>query len=104
MSSIEHDHNDPGVLLTPSEVATRLGVSRSWLYDAAKHGRIPCIRIGGQHGPLRFVAEDLQRWIDDARERWSPGRPAHPTRSTLRSRLEPAQTAAHARTRTARRR
>jgi excisionase family DNA binding protein len=62
-------------LLKPSEVAAQLGVSRSWLYDAAKTGRIPSIRLGGEEGPLRFVAEDVQRWIDDARATWTPGRP-----------------------------
>jgi excisionase family DNA binding protein len=62
-------------LLKPSEVAAQLGVSRSWLYDAAKTGRIPSIRIGGEEGPLRFVPEDVQRWIDDARAAWTPGRP-----------------------------
>ena len=67
-------------MLKPSEVAVQLGVSRSWLYDAAKTGRIPSIRIGGQEGPLRFVPEDLERWIDDARARWTPGRPAVATR------------------------
>ncbi|HWY89342.1 MAG TPA: helix-turn-helix domain-containing protein [Solirubrobacteraceae bacterium] len=30
-------------LLKPSEVATRLRVSRTWLYDAAKQGRIPSV-------------------------------------------------------------
>lgn len=68
-------------LLKPAEVAERLGVSRTWLYDAAKSGRIPSIRIGGQEGPLRFVPEDIQRWIDDARAAWVPGRPARPTRA-----------------------
>lgn len=67
-------------LLKPSELAARLGVSRSWLYDAAKAGRIPSIRIGEEEGPLRFVPEDIQRWIDDARAAWLPGRPTVPTR------------------------
>jgi hypothetical protein len=31
-------------LLKPSEVARMLGVSRAWLYDAAKDGRVPCVR------------------------------------------------------------
>jgi excisionase family DNA binding protein len=61
-------------------VAAQLGVSRTWLYDAAKTGRIPSIRIGGQDGPLRFVSEDLERWIDDARAAWHPGRSIVPTR------------------------
>jgi excisionase family DNA binding protein len=63
-------------LLTPSDVAARLRVSRTWLYDAAKNGRIPSIRIGGGEGPLRFVPEDIEEWIDEARARWTPGRRA----------------------------
>jgi excisionase family DNA binding protein len=63
-------------LLKPTDLARRLGVSRSWLYDAAKMGRIPSIRIGGEDGPLRFVSEDIDRWIDEARAAWSPGKPA----------------------------
>ncbi|MGH2879455.1 MAG: helix-turn-helix transcriptional regulator [Solirubrobacteraceae bacterium] len=65
-------------LLKPAEVAAQLGVSRTWLYEAAKTGRIPAIRIGGREGPLRFVPEDLQRWIDDARAEWVPGRHRRP--------------------------
>jgi excisionase family DNA binding protein len=67
-------------LLKPSDLARRLGVSRSWLYDAAKNGRIPSIRIGGEDGPLRFVSEDIDRWIDEARAAWSAGKPAVGTR------------------------
>ena len=66
-------------LLKPSDVATRLRVSRTWLYDAAKEGRIPSIRIGGETGPLRFVPEDIERWVNDARAAWCPGRSAQPT-------------------------
>ena len=96
--SFTNGHHAPGIeLLKPSEVAARLGVSRSWLYDAARHGRVPCIHIGGPEGPLRFVTEDLQRWIDEARNRWTPGRPALPTRSTIRGRHEPAQAVGHGR-------
>jgi excisionase family DNA binding protein len=57
----------------PTEVADRLSVSRAWVYDAAKVGRIPAIRVGGEDGPLRFVAEDLEAWLADARTRWTPG-------------------------------
>jgi predicted DNA-binding transcriptional regulator AlpA len=55
-------------LLKPSQLARRLGVSRSWLYDAAKTGRVPSIRIGGPDGPLRFIPQDIDRWIDEARK------------------------------------
>jgi excisionase family DNA binding protein len=56
-------------LLKPSEVAQRLGVSRSWLYEAAKDGRIPCLRLGSTDGPLRFSAVDLEAWLMRARGR-----------------------------------
>jgi excisionase family DNA binding protein len=59
-------------LLKPTDVTRRLGVSRSWLYAAAADGRIPAIRLGGAEGPLRFVPEDLERWIEEARAAWTP--------------------------------
>lgn len=70
---------DSPALLKPSEVAARLHVSRSWLYDAAKAGLIPHIRLpsvglDGREGPLRFVPEDLDAWIAEARANWTPGR------------------------------
>lgn len=54
-------------LLTPAAVAKRLSVSRSWLYEAAKSGAIPSIRLGGPEGPVRFVEEDLEAWLEHAR-------------------------------------
>lgn len=59
-------------LLKPTEVAQRLGVSRSWLYAAAADGRIPAVRLGDRDGPLRFVAADLEAWIDHARAACRP--------------------------------
>lgn len=68
-------------LLKPAEVARRLGVSRSWLYGAAKDGRIPSVRLGGPDGPVRFVADDLERWLEEARSAWMP---ADSSRTALR--------------------
>ena len=78
-------------LLKPAEVATRLRVSRSWLYDAAKEGRIPSIRIGGEEGPLRFHPDDIERWVNDARAAWSPGRSAQPTATVRPAQRVPAR-------------
>jgi excisionase family DNA binding protein len=63
-------------LLRPSEVVRYLGTSRSWVYDAAKRGDIPSIRLGTPDGPLRFIESDLENWIAEARARWQPGRAA----------------------------
>jgi excisionase family DNA binding protein len=59
-------------LLKPNEVAQMLAVSRAWVYEAARSGRIPSVRIGGEDGPLRFVPEDIDRWLAEARAEWSP--------------------------------
>jgi len=64
---------DDSALLRPNEVARLLSVSRAWVYDAARTGRIPSVRLGGPDGPLRFIAEDLERWLADARAAWLPG-------------------------------
>src|SRR5690349_1860326 len=63
----------------PSDVAARLGVSRTWLYDAAKDGRIPSIRLGAPDGTLRFVPGDVRDWIEAGRaaSRQPTRRPPH---------------------------
>ena len=59
-------------LLKPTDVAARLRVSRSWVYEAAKTGRIPCVRLGGPDGPLRFLPADVDQWLERARTEWLP--------------------------------
>jgi excisionase family DNA binding protein len=69
----QRDCSALGDLLKPSEVARMLGVSRTWLYDAAKDGGVPCVRLGGPEGPVRFVEHDLIVWLERARAGWRPG-------------------------------
>lgn len=59
-------------LLKPNDVAKKLAVSRAWVYEAARTGRIPSVRIGGEDGPLRFVPEDIDEWLAEARALWLP--------------------------------
>jgi excisionase family DNA binding protein len=68
-------------LIRPGDLAKDLAVSRTWVYEAANSGRIPSIRIGGEQGPLRFVPEDVDRWLEEARKAWSPGGPSIATRN-----------------------
>jgi predicted DNA-binding transcriptional regulator AlpA len=84
-------------LLKPTALAAQLGVSRAWLYQAAKTGRIPSIRIGGEDGPLRFVPEDIERWLDDARAEWVPGRSTRATQLSTDILSRGARTRPHAR-------
>lgn len=54
--------NEP--LLTPAQAAALLAVRPSWIYEAVRAGRLPCIRIG-RH--VRFLRSDLERWVDRQR-------------------------------------
>jgi excisionase family DNA binding protein len=47
-------------LLTPTQAAALLAVRTSWIYEAVRAGRLPCVRIG-RH--LRFLRSDLARWV-----------------------------------------
>lgn len=77
-------------LLRPNDVARLLSVSRAWVYDAARAGRIPSFRLGGEEGPLRFVAEDIEQWLAEARRGWLPSRNARPRTASLEQHSEDA--------------
>lgn len=54
--------NEP--LLKPQDAADLLSVRLSWVYEAVRDGRLPCIHVG-RH--VRFLRTDLEGWIDDQR-------------------------------------
>jgi excisionase family DNA binding protein len=65
-------------LLTTRQVAELLNVSRSWIYQAAKEGRIASVRLpglDGQDGPVRFRRADLEPWLGSFPD--SPGATVH---------------------------
>jgi excisionase family DNA binding protein len=47
-------------LITVKELMRLLGVSRSWVYDAAARGIIPSIRVGSM---LRFDMSAIRAWL-----------------------------------------
>lgn len=55
-------------LLDAKEVAARLGVSESWVREAARTGALPCVRLGRY---VRFDPDDVERWIETCK---TPGR------------------------------
>jgi excisionase family DNA binding protein len=72
MSDLPAENGNSVQLLRPAEVAQRLDVSTSWLYEAAKDGRIPSVRLGGPTGPLRFIEADVVAWVKGAQMAWRP--------------------------------
>ena len=55
-----HHHYLDGPLLRPEQAAALLAVKTSWIYDAVRTGRLPCLRIG-RH--IRFTRAMLEEWL-----------------------------------------
>ncbi len=49
-----------GPLLRPEQAAELLNVKTSWIYDAARTNKLPCLRIG-RH--IRFTRAMLEQWL-----------------------------------------
>lgn len=63
------DHEAVRRLLTPKEVADRIGVSERWVRDHAsrREPRIPAIVLGDRHRVIRFRAEDIETFLAEHR-------------------------------------
>ena len=67
-------------LLRPSQVCKMLSVSRTWLYEATRQGRVPSVRLG-EDGPVRYDRTELEAWLrrrggQALRRQAEPGRSA----------------------------
>jgi excisionase family DNA binding protein len=49
-----------GPLLRPEQAAELFAVKPSWIYEAVRTGRLPCLRIG-RH--IRFTQSMLEDWL-----------------------------------------
>ena len=47
-------------LLTANQIAAKLQVSKIRIYEMARTGLIPCVRMGRQ---IRFDEQAIQKWI-----------------------------------------
>ncbi len=56
------------MLLTVKDVATRLNVSQSCIYQLVESGRICHHRIGLGRGAIRFTEDDLAGYLEQSRE------------------------------------
>lgn len=50
-----------GPLLLPEQAAELLAVKTSWIYEAVRTGKLPCIRVG-RH--IRFTRAMLEEWLE----------------------------------------
>ena len=57
-STLRPKLSDP--LLRPEQAAELLAVKPSWIYDAVRTGRLPCLRVG-RH--IRFTQAILEDWL-----------------------------------------
>jgi excisionase family DNA binding protein len=66
MTAINHQGIEPRALrldsplLKPEQAAELLAVRTSWIYEAVRTNRLPCLRIG-RH--IRFTREMLEEWL-----------------------------------------
>jgi len=51
-----------GPLLRPDQAAELLSVKTSWVYDAVRTNKLPCLRVG-RH--IRFTRAMLEEWLDE---------------------------------------
>jgi excisionase family DNA binding protein len=56
----------PALLLTPKQAAESLAISPRKLWGLTASGEIPHVKIGRC---VRYPLDDLQRWIDDQKQR-----------------------------------
>jgi excisionase family DNA binding protein len=48
-------------LLTADQVAQKLGVPKTWVYEQSRRGRIPTVTLGRYR---RYRAEAIARWVE----------------------------------------
>jgi excisionase family DNA binding protein len=62
-------------LLTAEDIASELQVPKSWVYRAARDGRLPSVPCGRY---VRFHPDDLAAWIDGQRATLPHNNPSGP--------------------------
>jgi excisionase family DNA binding protein len=66
MTTTNHEAVEPRALrldsplLKPEQAAELLAVRTSWIYEAVRTNRLPCLRIG-RH--IRFTRDMLEEWL-----------------------------------------
>jgi len=77
------DNNSEQPLITVTDVAARLKVSPSLVYQMVESGKLVVYRIGNGRGAIRFRPEDVEAYLESCRiEKIAP--PARKNRPRLK--------------------
>ena len=79
-SALNCPREDEDRFMTARQVADRLGVSVSWLYDRARRGLIPSYKMGQFR---RFRWEEIVQWMEEHRYGRSPLGECPPNRTQV---------------------
>jgi excisionase family DNA binding protein len=60
MTAVAERPQGSGRLLTAEQVAERLGVPKTWVYEASRQGRIPTVTLGRYR---RYRVEAIEDWL-----------------------------------------
>jgi excisionase family DNA binding protein len=82
-------------LLTVPQVAARLGVAKSFVYELARTGRLPCVHVGRY---VRVDSRAVDSWLEDSAKGLDGalGAAYSPRRDRKRGATHPATARAHA--------
>lgn len=72
------------MMLTVKQVAQRLNVSQSCIYQLVETGRIPHHRIGLGRGAIRFTEDDITEYLAGTREQTGISAPTMPSSRKLK--------------------
>jgi excisionase family DNA binding protein len=71
-------------LLTVREVAALLRLSESCVYTMTAAGQLPHLRVGNGRGSIRFLREDIDRFLSGCRTAPLPAPPPPPVHQSLK--------------------
>ena len=69
------------MLLTVKDVAQRLNVSQSCIYQLVETGKLPHHRIGIGRGAIRFSEEDIAKYLEVTRKEPQESSSSHTNQS-----------------------
>lgn len=61
----ESKKKKPDIIYTVEELAGYLRMSRTWVYENVKSGKLPCFKMGDSNSHIRFKKHVIDCWIKE---------------------------------------